>query len=84
MIEADRDGNPRVRCWRLPRLRWPGLAVWNDGSAYSIWREVGRTGTYAPTGIAFSNLADLSAHLGEYNAMRPDRDTVSSDCVDTI
>jgi hypothetical protein len=78
VIEADRDGKPRVRCWKLPRLRWPGLAVWCDGATYSIWTEAGRTGTYAPTGIEFSNLADLSAHLSEYDAMYSDRGTISS------
>jgi len=64
VVEADRDGNPRVRVWKLPRLRWPGLSVWSDGATYSIWREIsGGRGTYGPTGIEFSNLAELSAHL---------------------
>ncbi len=63
VIEADRDGNPRVRCWKLPRLRWPGLSVWSDGGRYSLWREMARTGTYSRTGIEFTNLADLSRHL---------------------
>ena len=63
VVEADRDGKARVRVWKLPRLRWPGLAVWADGATYSIWREAGSSGTYRPTGIEFSNLADLSTHL---------------------
>lgn len=68
-IEADRDGNPRVQCWRLPRIFWPGLAIWRDGAVYSIWCEVGRTGTFGPTGVTFRNLRELTAHLETIKAV---------------
>lgn len=70
--EADRDGRPRVRVWRLPRLSHPGLAIWDEtrGSRgrgrYQVMREIGRSsGTYEPTGIQFHDLASLQKHLRE-------------------
>lgn len=64
-LEADRDGRPRMQCWRLPRIRWPGLAVWRDGARYSVWSEIGRSGSYAPTGMEFHRLSDVAAYLSE-------------------
>lgn len=62
-LQTDRTGKPTLQCWRLPRLRWPGLAVWRESGRYSIWTEQGRSGTYAPTGLSFTNLSALRAHL---------------------
>lgn len=62
-LEMDRDGYPTCRCWRLPRLRWPGTVVFHEHGVYSLWSEIGRSGTCAPTGIRFSTLRQLCAHL---------------------
>jgi hypothetical protein len=67
--EAGRDGKPLVRTWRLPRLRWPGLVVWDEARGshgrgrYHLLSEVGRSGTLAATGIQFHSLRELRAHL---------------------
>jgi hypothetical protein len=71
VIEADRDGRPLVRAWVLPRIAWTGLAVWNDRGTYSVWTQIGRTGTYRPTGVEFSNLKDLTKYLDEVREDRP-------------
>lgn len=68
VLSADRDGRPTERVWVLPRLRWPGLAVWDTcGSArgrYEIVAEVARgAGTYQTTGMRFRRLAQLFRHL---------------------
>lgn len=63
VLEADRDGFPTVRVWRLPRIRWPGLAVWLERGTYTICRQLGRSDTYESTGFAFTNLADVSTFL---------------------
>jgi hypothetical protein len=41
VISADRDGNVKVRCCRLDRMRWPGLGVWNDSRGYHVARIIG-------------------------------------------
>lgn len=61
--QADRDGRPVLQTWRLPRLRWPGLAVWREKGRYEIMSQIGRTNSYAPTGVRFRTLSALSAHL---------------------
>ena len=70
--EADRDGRPQVRVWRLPRLSHPDLAVWDEvrGSRgrgrYQVMREISRgSGTYASTGVQFHDLASLQKYLRE-------------------
>lgn len=64
VLETDRDGKPVLRCWVLPRVRWPGLAVFHERGTYSVCREVGhKTGTYSPTGFEFTNLRQLTSHL---------------------
>jgi len=68
VIETDRDGKPRVRVWKLPRIGWSGLAVWKDGGTYSVWTEIQRSGTYEPTGVEFTNLRDLTKYLDETRA----------------
>lgn len=62
-LEADRDGRPRLQVWRLPRLAWPGLAVWRENGRYELVSQIGRTDSYSSTGIAFRNLRELGAHL---------------------
>jgi len=64
-LQSDRDGRPVLQVWRLPRLRWPGLAVWREKGRYEVMREVGSSGTYVASGCAFSNLEALSSHLAE-------------------
>lgn len=67
---ADRDGRPTERFCRLPRLRWPGLVVFDfcggPGSSrgrYQLWRDDKRDGCCIPTGFSFARLSDLWAHL---------------------
>ena len=63
MFSADRDGKAIEEFARLPRLRWPGLVVFRKRGEYSLWSEIGRSGSFTPTGIEFTNLRDLTAHL---------------------
>jgi len=70
--EADRDGRPLLRVWKLPRLLYGGLAVWDERRGrgarrgrYQVMREIGRSGTYVPTGDDFEDLDALSAWLRE-------------------
>lgn len=67
-LETDRDGTPRVQCWKLPRLRWPGLAVWRECGRYSVWAEISGSGSYKPTGVDFSNLRSLTEYLNSVAA----------------
>jgi hypothetical protein len=73
VLHADRDGNPRERVARLPRLRWPALIVWDfcggPGSAHGryVLMNSDRNGTCTVTGHAFRRLADLWAHLETIN-----------------
>lgn len=62
VLESDRDGRPKIRVWRLPRMRWPGLAVWLDRGTYTICQHVGGD-AYQTTGMTFKNLRDLSTFL---------------------
>lgn len=65
VIATDRDGNPRERVWRLPRLRWPGLAVFDIGSAahrYQVW-TVDRKDVCEPTGVHFATLGEIAGYL---------------------
>lgn len=71
VLSADRDGRPTSRVWRLPRMRWPGLAVWdncapNSGGRgrYELTQVVrGSRDTYESTGFFFADLRELAAHL---------------------
>jgi hypothetical protein len=71
VMEADRDGTPRVRVWKLPRLSHPGQAVWDETRGahgrgrYHVMREVGRSGTFKPTGVQFHDLRALAQYLRE-------------------
>lgn len=73
---TDRDGRPTAREWRLPRLRWPGLAVIDrmSGDRYEVVSvervtALGRDGHVvtdeigATTGIRFATLDALAEHL---------------------
>jgi len=69
VLSTDRDGTPTERYWRLPRLRWPGLAVWdhvNHGRSgrYEIVAIDRRdSDTCMSTGIFFRTQAELFSHL---------------------
>lgn len=77
VVAADSRGNPVERVWTLPRLRWPGLVVFDfcgtTGSARGRYRlferraSVGACGRVGDalddTGFAFRRLSDLFAHL---------------------
>lgn len=70
VLETDRDGKPQERVAVLPRLRWPGLAVWDycggrnsSRGRYELVREVSRDGCYESHGFRFRNLDDMWAHL---------------------
>ena len=69
-LESDRDGRPVVQCWKLPRLRWPGLAIWKDRGRYSAWNEVCGSGTYEPTGCEFANLREVAVYLDSFGGDR--------------
>jgi len=78
VIEADRSGKTRVRAWKLPRLfGLGGYAVFDDATApgaahrgrYQIMQEIGRSGTYAPTGNDFRNLEGVHAWIAEHRAL---------------
>lgn len=79
VIETDRDGNPKLRVWRLPRMTHPGMAVWDymgvrGRGRYHVMQELragGRgTRTYAPTGFDFNDLKALAEYLRETNQVR--------------
>jgi hypothetical protein len=62
--ETDRDGRPTVQVWKLPRIKWPGLAVWRERGKYTVCQLVGGArDTYNTTGVEFTNLRDLSEFL---------------------
>ncbi len=71
VTRADRDGRPTERVAILPRIRWPGLAVFDycggpgskDGRYVLVRRLQGTRDSYGTTGFAFKNLAALWAHL---------------------
>lgn len=77
VLSTDARGTPTERVWRLPRMLWPGLVVFDfcggPGSAggryvlYQRQRSVGAGGVVDdalhPTGFRFSRLSDLEAHL---------------------
>lgn len=61
--------SPGCRVGHLPRLRWPHLAVWHEAGVYEVMvRERaeahgGHGETLRGTGMRFSALRDLRAHL---------------------
>jgi hypothetical protein len=60
VLEADRDGKPRLRVWRLPRIFYAGLAVWHERGVYEIMEEARRgSGTYRPTGFRRKTLREI-------------------------
>lgn len=71
VYESDRDGRPRLRAWRLPRILWPGMAVIDHVShargryeIVDIRRDsAGELALAGTTGVHFSTLDALSAHL---------------------
>ena len=63
VLQTDRDGKPTLRVWRLPRLIWPGLAVWHERGKYEIMYDARRDGTYEPTGFSSPTLAGIMALL---------------------
>jgi hypothetical protein len=76
VYETDRDGKPTIRVWKLPRLLYGGLAVFDycgkrnsSGGRYVLMRELGRggrkhaPGTVEATGFRFNDLGALSEHL---------------------
>lgn len=63
VLSADASGRPTERVWRLNRMQHPGLAIWNERGRYSVMFEIGRTGTFEPTGISGRSLAVVLSHL---------------------
>ncbi len=68
VLRTDSRGKATERVTILPRLRWPGLVVFDfcggPGSASGRYQLFSRDGDCArPTGFAFRNLADLWSHL---------------------
>jgi hypothetical protein len=69
ILSADRDGRPTLRCWRLPRMAWPGLAVWDHcggsgsgGGRYEL-TTIDHDSVCISTGLRFSNMRQLADHL---------------------
>lgn len=61
---------PGCRVGHLPRIRWPGLAVWHERGVYEVMMvqhiaAMGERGGDAlvPTGFRFTTLRDLVRHL---------------------
>jgi len=66
-LETDRNGRPLVQCWVLPRMRWPGLAIWRQHGRYEVvFRIEGSRGTYQTTGMFFRSLAGVQEYLDDY------------------
>lgn len=71
VYEADRDGRPRIRFWRLQRLLWADMGVFDHVShprgryeVVTIGRDSARGRDLAcTTGFHFATLDALSAHL---------------------
>jgi len=69
VLRADRKGKPTERVWRLPRMRWPGLVVWDHMGKWRGGREryelvnLDRGGIAKGTGFTFKNMVDLEQHL---------------------
>jgi hypothetical protein len=65
VLASDRDGRPTLRVWRLPRLGWPGLAVWHERGRYEVMRALPGRGadTYEPTGFKASTMREVRALL---------------------
>ena len=70
---ADRNGKPTERTCRLPRMWWPGMAIFDycggpgskDGRYVVGYFRSNAPNTFIATGFAFRNLRDLWAHLDE-------------------
>lgn len=73
VLEADREGKPTLRVWRLPRLGgYAGLAVWHERGRYMVMREMsGRraSGTYESAGFERSTLREILALLPSLRAV---------------
>lgn len=61
---------PGCRVGHLPRIRWPGLAVWHERGVYEVMmaQRVAAAGArtaeaLVPTGFRFTALRDLVRHL---------------------
>lgn len=65
VLETDRDGRPTLRVWRLPRLRYPGTAIWDERGRYEIMYEIDRSGTYRPSGLRAASLREIVSMLPE-------------------
>ena len=68
------QGKPLERVAHLPRIRWPGMVVYDfcggpgsAGGRYALFRPhaSGMRDVVEPTGFRFNNLKDLWKHLGE-------------------
>lgn len=68
VYQADRDGRPTLRVWKLPRLLgFGGLAVWDHcssgrGGRYELV-SYDRKSVCSTTGMRFATLAGLRDHL---------------------
>ena len=76
VTSADQKGRPTERTWRLPRIMWPGLAVYDHvnmgstrGGRYEVF-NCDRHNVCTSTGVAFKNLAGLTKYLMSVRANR--------------
>lgn len=81
ILRVDRDGRPTERVWRLPRLLWPGVVVWDyctgtsgrkngraSGGLNGCRYEIvytDRDGVAVGAGLQFRTLSEVSDHLVE-------------------
>lgn len=67
---ADRDGTPTLRVAVLDRIRWPGLAIWNERGRYEVMAishgtalGVRSHAALVSTGVTFDSQRELTAYL---------------------
>lgn len=76
--QADRDGKPIVRVWRMHRLSpWVDHIVWHERGRYELLRCIASTRShrdecYAATGIAFATIAKMTCWLAGNQLNRPE------------
>lgn len=68
VVSTDRDGKPTDRYWKLDRVRWPGLVVWDHvnqgrGGRYEV-ASIDRNGTINPnSGVRVRTMGEVAKYL---------------------
>jgi len=74
VVSADRDGKPTERYWKLDRIRWPGLVVWDHGKSgrggrYEV-SSISHGGVVEGQGFRFRNMRQVAEHLATVKVTR--------------